>query len=248
MRVGLFIPCYVDQLFPNVGLAAATLLERQGVTVDYPQAQTCCGQPMANSGFPGDARPLAARFLEIFSGYDAVVCPSGSCTAMVREQYRSLLGDTPALRALQAKTFELCEFLHGTLRAQPKGRFPHKVGLLQSCHGLRGLRLGSGSERQVAPFDTPRSLLAGIEGLKLVDPKRADECCGFGGTFAVNQEAMSCAMGRDRLADFESAGAEVIAGPDVSCLMHLGSLAQREGRKVRLMHLAELLLEAEATA
>ena len=244
MQVGLFIPCYVDQLYPNVGLAAATLLERHGATVDYPEAQTCCGQPMANSGCNDDARPLAARFVEIFSRYEAVVCPSGSCTAMVREQYLHLLGDTPAVRAVVAKTFELCEFLAGTLHAQPKGRFAHKVGLLQSCHGLRGLRLGSGSERRVAPFDTPRALLAGIEGLELVSPTRPDECCGFGGTFSVNEEAMSCAMGRDRLADYEKAGAEIVAGPDVSCLMHLGGLARREGRPVRLMHFAELLLEA----
>ena len=244
MQIGLFIPCYVDQLYPKVGLAAAALLERHGATVDYPEAQTCCGQPMANSGCTDDARPLAARFVEIFSGYDAVVCPSGSCTAMVREQYTTLLGDTQAVRALQAKTFELCEFLAGTLKAKPKGRFAHKVGLLQSCHGLRGLRLGSGSERNVEPFDTPRALLAGIEGLALVSPDRPDECCGFGGTFAVHQEAISCAMGRDRLAGYERAGAEIIAGPDVSCLMHLDGLAKREGRPMRFLHLAELLVEA----
>lgn len=244
MEIGLFVPCYVDQLFPKVGLAAAALLERFGATVDYPQEQTCCGQPMANSGCQADARPLAARFVEVFARYEAVVCPSGSCTAMVREQYPVLLGDTPAVRAVTGKTFELCEFLHGKLQAKPKGRFPHKVGLLQSCHGLRGLRLGSGSERRVAPFDTPRSLLAGIEGLTLVDPKRPDECCGFGGTFAVQEEAMSCAMGRDRLSQYEEAGAEIIAGPDVSCLMHLGGLATREKRPIRTLHIAELLAEA----
>ena len=246
MEVGLFIPCYVDQLYPAVGLAAATLLERFGAKVDFPEDQTCCGQPMANSGCVDDARPLAEKFLRVFSRYEYVVCPSGSCTAMVRHHYQQFLAGQPGFEALKARTYELCEFLHDVLGAQPRGRFPHKVGLHQSCHGLRELRLASGSERRIAPFDKVRALLSGIEGLTLVQPARPDECCGFGGAFSVDEEAVSCAMGRDRIADHERAGAEIISGADASCLMHLEGLLRREKKPVRVLHVAQLLTEAMA--
>jgi L-lactate dehydrogenase complex protein LldE len=244
MDVALFVPCYVDQFYPRVGLATAEVLERYGVTVHFPEAQTCCGQPMANSGFFDDARPLARKMLEIFAPYDHVVCPSGSCTSMVRNHFETLLPDDPGVAALRAKTREFCEFLHDVLQVRPRGRFPHKVGLHDSCHGLRELRLGSGSERLVEAFSKVRTLLAGIEGLQLAELARADECCGFGGTFAVTEEAVSCAMGRDRIADHERAGAEVIAGADISCLMHLEGLIRRDRKKLRVLHVAELLEEA----
>ena len=241
MEVGLFIPCYVDQLYPQVGMATAKLLERFGVTVRFPEAQTCCAQPMANSGFFDDARPLAARMIDVFAGFDHVVCPSGSCTSMVRNHFPELL---PSAR--RVPVFELVEFLHDVLRVTPRGKFAHKVGLHQSCHGLRELRLGSGSERFVAPFSKTRELLKAIEGLELVELSRPDECCGFGGTFAVTEEAVSCAMGRDRIADHERAGAEIIAAGDMSCLMHMEGLLRRDRKPLRTMHLAELLLEATA--
>lgn len=244
MEVALFVPCYVDQLYPQVGLATAGLLERYGVTVHFPEAQTCCGQPMANSGFFDDARPLARKMVEVFAPYENVVCPSGSCTSMVRTHFPSLLPGDPGVAALRAKTRELCEFLHDVLGVRPRGRFEGKVGLHQSCHALRDLRLESGSERLVAPFSKTRALLQGIEGLELAQLARTDECCGFGGTFAVTEEAVSCAMGRDRIADHQRAGAEVITGVDMSCLMHLEGLLRRDGKKMRVMHLAELLEEA----
>src|SRR5438132_8045537 len=230
MDVALFIPCYVDQFYPRVGLATAEVLERHGVTVHFPEAQTCCGQPMANAGFFADARPLARKMVEVFAPYEHVVCPSGSCTSMVRNHFDPAL---PGVDGLRAKTRELCEFLHDVLKAKPRGRFPHRVGLHQSCHGLRELRLGSGSERAVPRFDKVRALLEGIDGLQLVELARADECCGFGGTFAVSEEAVACAMGRDRLADHQHAGAEIIAGADMSCLMHLDGLIRRDGRPLR---------------
>jgi L-lactate dehydrogenase complex protein LldE len=243
MDVALFVPCYVDQLYPRAGLAAAELLERHGARVHFPEAQTCCGQPMANAGFFAEARPLARKMVEVFEPYEHVVCPSGSCTSMVRNHFdRSL----PGVDALRAKTRELCEFLHDVLQIRPKGRFPHRVGLHQSCHGLRELRLGSGSERLVPPFDKVRALLEGIEGLQLVELARPDECCGFGGTFAVSEDAVSCAMGRDRIADHQRGGAEIIAGADMSCLMHLEGLLRRDGQPLRVMHVAELLAEATA--
>jgi L-lactate dehydrogenase complex protein LldE len=246
MEVALFVPCYVDQLYPRVGLATAELLERAGCTVRFPEAQTCCGQPMANSGFFDDARPLARKMLDVFEKYEHVVCPSGSCTSMVRNHFAQLLPDEPRLASLRARTHELSEFLHDVLQMKPRGRFPFRVGLLQSCHGLRELRLGSGSERLLPQFSKTRALLEGIEGLQLVEPSRPDECCGFGGTFAVSEAAVSCAMGRDRIADHLRAGAEVITGGDVSCLMHLDGLSRRDGRALRFLHIAELLAEAAA--
>ena len=248
MKVALFIPCYVDQLYPRVGLATATLLERLGVKVHFPEAQTCCGQPMANSGAWDDAAPLARKMLEVFAPYEHVVCPSGSCTSMVRNHFEMLLPGDARVPALRRKTFELCEFLHDVLQAKLPGRFPYRVGLHQSCHGLRELRLGSGSERRIEPFDKVRALLGGLEGLTLVSPQRPDECCGFGGTFAVTEEAVSCAMGKDRIADHQGAGAEIIAGADLSCLMHLDGLLRRQKSKLRVLHVAELLLEATGAA
>ena len=244
MDVALFVPCYIDQLYPRVGLATAELLERQGVRVHFPEAQTCCGQPMANSGFFDDARQLARKMLEVFSTYEHVVCPSGSCTSMVRNHYPELLPGDPKVAALRAKTRELCEFLHDVLQVRPRGRFDARVGLHQSCHALRELRMGSGSERLVPPYSKTRALLEGIEGLQLAELSREDECRGFGGTFAVSEEAVSCAMGRDRVADHERAGAEVITGADSSCLMHLDGLIRRDGKKLRVLHIAELLEEA----
>jgi len=246
MEVALFIPCYVDQFYPNVGLATVNLLERFGAKVEFPEAQTCCGQPMANSGCFSDAAPLARKFLTVFSRYQYVVCPSGSCTSMVRNHYANLLPEGPELTALRGKVFELCEFLHDVLRVAPQGRFPHRVGLHQSCHGLRELRLASGTERRIQSFDKVRDLLAGLDGIQLVDLARTDECCGFGGTFAVTEEAISCAMGKDRIADHERAGAEIIAGADMSCLMHLSGLLRRDRKPMRVMHVAEVLAEATA--
>lgn len=249
MKVGLFVPCYVEQCYPDVGMATVEVLERHGVEVDYPEDQTCCGQPMANSGCGDAARPLAERFLQIFGAYEHVVCPSGSCVAMVRAHYRGLLGSEPAsdqrLARVARSTRELCEFLVEVLKVErAPGRFAHKVAVHQSCHGLRELRLGSGSERRVAPFNKVASLLRGLAGIELVELARSDECCGFGGTFAVTEDAISCAMGRDRLADHERAGAEIVTSVDMSCLMHLDGLIRRDRRPLRVMHVAEILAAA----
>ena len=248
MRIALFIPCYVDQLYPRVGLATAQLLERLGVEVFYPEAQTCCGQPLANAGFDLDAALLARRFLKVFDGFDHVVCPSGSCTSMVRVHYPQLLHDHPALARVRARTFELCEFLVDVLGVtRLEGRFPHRVLLHQSCHGLRELGLGVPSERLVprAPGKM-ETLLASLSGIEILEAARRDECCGFGGTFAVLEEAVSCLMGRDRLAEQVAAGAEIVTGTDVSCLMHMEGLARRQGTPLRFCHVSEILAEATA--
>jgi L-lactate dehydrogenase complex protein LldE len=240
VRVALFVPCYVDQLWPDVGLAAAEVLEGHGVEVEFPEAQTCCGQPFANAGFPEPARALARRFVRVFGGYEHVVCPSGSCVAMVRHQYQKLLGAQAGSGASRVR--ELCEFLVevvGVRRAP--GRFPHRVGLHPSCHGLRELGLASPSERCEARFDRVAALLGSLEGLELVTPARSDECCGFGGSFAVLEPDVSCRMGLDRLAAHEAAGAEVLTSVDASCLIHLRGLAERRGSPLRVMHVAEIL-------
>jgi L-lactate dehydrogenase complex protein LldE len=251
MKVGLFIPCYVEQLYPGVGIATVEVLERLGVEVDYPEAQTCCGQPMSNAGCGEAARPLAERFVEIFGGYDHVVSPSGSCVAMVRTQYRALVGErvgAERLAKVERSTFELCEFLVDVLGIERlSGRFAHKVGLHQSCHGLRELRLGSGTERRIAPFSKVGALLSGLAGLELIELARPDECCGFGGTFAITEEAISCSMGKDRIADHERGGAEIVTSVDMSCLMHLDGLIRRNRRPLRVMHVAEILAAAGAT-
>lgn len=253
MKVGLFIPCYIDQCYPRVGMATVELLERHGVEVDYPVDQTCCGQPMANAGCGDAVRPLIERFARIFGDYEHVVCPSGSCASMVRVHYRGLVGDQarPELLArldhLVRSTRELCEFLVDVVKIERiSGRFAHKVGLHHSCHGLRELRLASGSERRIARFDKVGRLLAGLEGIELVEPARPDECCGFGGTFAVTEEAVSCAMGRDRLTDHAQRGAEIVTAVDMSCLMHLDGLIRRDRRPLRVMHVAEILAAATA--
>jgi L-lactate dehydrogenase complex protein LldE len=246
-RVGLFIPCYVDQFYPQVGMATLALLERYGCAVEFPEAQTCCGQPLANVGCFDDAKPVARRFLEIFGAYDYVVCPSGSCVAMVRCHYEELLHGEPEYAKLQSKTFEFCEFLTDVLNvSQILGRFPHKVGLHQSCHGLRELRLASSSEIVGESYGKARGLLESIEGVQITELSRSDECCGFGGTFSVSEEAVSCMMGLDRIEDHCRAGTEVLTSVDMSCLMHLAGLIRRKGLPMRVLHIAEILAGAEA--
>jgi len=242
VTVALFVPCHVDQLYPQVGMAALKVLERHGVKVEFPEDQTCCGQPMANSGCAEEARPLAERFLSVFGGYEYVVAPSGSCVSMVRNHYPDLLPASDELESVRRRTLELCEFLTDVLHVERvEGRFPHRVGLHRSCHGLRELRLSSGSERNVPAFDKVKGLLSGLEGITLLEPSRPDECCGFGGTFAVNEAPVSTLMGKDRLADHERMGAEIITGVDASCLMHLDGLIRRAGKSIRVRHVAELL-------
>ena len=248
MRTALFIPCYVDQLYPQVGVATARVLRRFGVTdLHFPAGQTCCGQPMANTGCTDDAAVLAQRFLDVFGEYDAIVAPSGSCVAMVKHHYAGLLGDAAAVEAVAHKTYELCEFLTKVLGVERMpGRFPHRVGLHNACHGLRELRLGSDSERVGPRFNLTKSLLEGLDGITFSELSRPDECCGFGGTFAVGEEAVSCLMGNDRLADHTAAGTEVLTAGDMSCLMHLDGLIRRQKLPLRVMHVAQIF-EAAAT-
>jgi len=242
MRIGLFIPCYVDQFYPDVGLATVEVLKQYDVTIDYPREQTCCGQPMANTGCREETRPLAHKFLKIFKDYPYVVCPSGSCVAMVRDHYREYLDGAPGFEELCGKTYELCEFLTDVLQVEHvPGAFPHRVGIHQSCHALRHLRLASSSECVGPTYSKMRRLLEGMDGIRFSELERPDECCGFGGTFAINEEAISCTMGLDRIADHQRAGTEVLTAPDMSCLMHLSGLLQRQNISMHVLHIAQIL-------
>ena len=249
MKVGLFVPCYVDAFFPEVAIATLELLERLGCEVGYPLEQTCCGQPMANSGCEADAAGAEALFVRNFAGFEHIVSPSGSCVHHVRDHLTAVPQDD-AVRAVRAHTWELVEFLHDVLgvREFPWAEFPHTVGLHIGCSSLRKLQLAKASEAVHADaFSKPRALLGAVKGLRFAEPARPDECCGFGGTFSVTEEPVSARMGYDKVLDHQRAGAEVIVSGDMSCLMHQKGCAERMGLPVRFMHIAQVLNGARLT-
>jgi len=242
MKVALFVPCYVDAFFPEVGVATLELLEKLGVEVDYPLDQTCCGQPMANSGCQSDAAAAEALFVRNFKGYEYVVSPSGSCVHHVRS-HLTAIEQTTAVREVRARTFELVEFVHDVLkvRAFPWAEFPHVVGLHNGCSSLRALGTAKMSEIAGRSFSKPMDLLRGVRGIAFVTPKRPDECCGFGGTFSVFEEPVSARMGYDKVTDHHHAGAEYIVSADMSCLMHQKGCAERLDLPIKFIHIAQIL-------
>ncbi|MEP7277895.1 MAG: (Fe-S)-binding protein [Bacteroidota bacterium] len=241
MTVGLFIPCYVDQFYPKVAIASLQLLEKLGCTVDYPLDQTCCGQPMANSGYEHLTQSCNQLFVKNFERYDYIVCPSGSCTLHIKDHLHDEANEEVA-KAIRGKVYELTEFLTDFLQVKSiRARFPHKVGMHQSCHGQRGLHISQMTELVAAPFSKPVQLLNMVDGLELIDLGRNDECCGFGGTFCVTEEAVSVKMGKDRVADHLQHGAEYITGVDMSCLMHMEGILKRQHKQVKVIHIAEIL-------
>lgn len=244
MRVALAVPCYIDQLRPRAAHAALTLLERLGCEVSLAFDAPCCGQPFANVGAEPEARAVAEVWARSAGPFDHVVMPSGSCVHHVRHQLPHLLASAEGAHAANA-TWELCEFLAGPL-AMPTlpGRFPHRVAMHLGCHAQRGLRLGGATELHTTVGGPMRTLLTGLEGLSLVALDRPDECCGFGGSFSVGEPEISASMGRDRLRDSTSHGAEVLVSSDASCLLHLEGLAARDLPALRTLHIAELLEEA----
>lgn len=241
MKVGLFIPCYIDQFYPKVAIATLELLEKLYIEVEYPLNQTCCGQPMANSGFANYGKETEQLFVSNFQEFDYIVCPSGSCTLHVKDHFAHM-EQTDAVKKVRGSVYELVEFLTDVVKVEKlETHFPYKVGYHSSCHGLRGLHLGSPSERRIAPFSKAHQLLHLVKDIELVELDRGDECCGFGGTFAVAEEAISVKMGKDRIADHRNHGAEVITGGDMSCLMHLEGLLKRQKSPIKVMHIAEIL-------
>jgi L-lactate dehydrogenase complex protein LldE len=244
MRVALFVTCLNDTLFPDTGRATVRVLERLGHEVVFPLEQTCCGQMHANSGYQLEAVPLVRRFVRVFGdpSFDAVVCPSGSCAAMVHDQYvrlAELSGDAELARAVGALTprvYELSQFLVDVLGVEDVGAyFPHQVTYHPTCHSLRLLKVG----------DAPLRLLRNVRGLRLVELPEATSCCGFGGTFAIKNADTSTAMLADKLRFVLDTGAEVCAALDNSCLMHIGGGLSRQRTGVRTVHLAEILAGTE---
>jgi len=241
MTVGLFIPCYVDQFYPQVAIASLQLLEKFGCTVVYPPGQTCCGQPMANSGYEHLAKSCNHLFIKNFAAYDYIVCPSGSCTLHIKDHLHDENNEAAAT-AIRGKVYELTEFLTDILQVKSiAASFPHKVGMHQSCHGQRGLHISQMTELVAAPFSKPLQLLKMVSGLELINLDRNDECCGFGGTFCVAEEAVSVKMGKDRVADHMQHQAEYITGVDMSCLMHMEGILKRQHQPVKVIHIAEIL-------
>ena len=237
MRVALFVPCYIDQFYPQVAVASLELLEKLGCEVIVPTDQTCCGQPMANSGFASSTEGCDANFTNNFEGFDYIVGPSGSCVLHLKEHH--------PLEKIRNSVYEICEFLTDVLKVSAlSATFPHRVGLHQSCHGQRGLRLSSMSELNEKPFSKLQDLLSLVNGVEVVMPEREDECCGFGGTFCVTEEAVSVKMGQDRIKEHAANAVDYIVGADTSCLMHMEGILRRQGSKVQVIHIVEILNHA----
>ncbi|MBD2716430.1 (Fe-S)-binding protein [Microvirga sp. STR05] len=241
MKVALFVPCYVDQFYPQVAIASLQLLEKLGVRAHFPKQQTCCGQPMANSGCEQDAKPVYHNFVDAFQDYDYVVGPAGSCVYHVRKHF-DIIEQTPAVQHVRTNTLELFDFIINVLGiTEIPGSFPHKVGLHLSCHGQRGLHQANESEMTPVRDGQLRRLLSGLQGLELTELTRNDECCGFGGTFCVSEAGISARMGQDRVQDHVRNGTQVLTGGDMSCLMHLEGIVRRQKLPVRVLHAAEIL-------
>lgn len=244
-RVAVMTTCMNDALFPDTPAAVVALLRRLGVDAEVPESQTCCAQPMVNTGYLDEAVPVVRNFADAFAGYDAIVTPSGSCAGCVRHQHGIVAkrsGDSAleeAARSGAARVWELSEFLVDVLGVTDVGaHYPHRVTYHPTCHSLRMLGVG----------DRPERLLRAVDGLELVPLPGAEQCCGFGGTFALKNSDTSVAMGRDKVAGVVASGADVLVAGDNSCLMHVGGLLGRDGSPIRVVHLAEVLASTRETA
>ncbi|HUA39797.1 MAG TPA: (Fe-S)-binding protein [Candidatus Sulfopaludibacter sp.] len=237
MKISLFIPCFVDQFYPQTGMSIVQVLERLGHSVAYPETQTCCGQPAFNSGYWDEARAVAERQIAVFRDAETVVIASGSCGAMVKVFYPELFHGHPCeaeARTLAAKTFEFSDFLVNKLGVLDVGaRFPGRVTFHDGCHGLRELGLKN----------PPRQLLRHVRGLELLEMKEAETCCGFGGTFAVKFPMISTAMGEVKCASIAGTGADYVISNDSSCLMQIRAVLDRQGKSIKTLHLAEVLAQ-----
>ncbi|MDJ0624230.1 MAG: (Fe-S)-binding protein [Desulfocapsaceae bacterium] len=236
-KVTLFVQCLVDSMFPEVGDAMVEVFDRLGVPMEYPEKQTCCGQPAFNSGYSREAKVAARRFIEIFADSEKIVCPSGSCVHMVRHHYPQLFADDPLELRMRVKEignrcYEFSEYLTDVLGAVNIGaEFPGKVTYHDSCHLLRGLGIR----------EQPRKLLNNVAGLELIEMNDSDICCGFGGTFSVNYPEISTALVDEKIDNILASGADYVVGCDVSCLMNIKGRLSRRGENVKVKHIAEVL-------
>jgi L-lactate dehydrogenase complex protein LldE len=235
MLISLFIACYNDTLFPETGKAVVQLLERLGHTVEFRAAQTCCGQMHYNTGYRPEAVSLMRHFIEVFRGAETICIPSASCVSMIRDHFPRMAAEAGLqgeVEDLLPRVFEFTELLVDKLGIVDTGAtYPHTVTLHTSCHSLRSLHIG----------DRPRRLLKAVRGLDLVELNSSDQCCGFGGTFAIKNAAVSCAMLAEKMQCILETGAEICTAGDNSCLMHIGGGLTRQGAPVRCVHIAEIL-------
>lgn len=243
MKVSLFITCLADQMYPEVGESVVRLLHRFGCEVDFPEAQTCCGQPAFNSGYQDEAREVARGWIRAFEHSDYIVSPSGSCTGMVHHYYPHLFKDEPEWLAkaerLVARTYEFSQFLVQVLGVEDvQASLPAKATFHPSCHAMRLLGVR----------EEPAKLLANVRGLELTPMSHQEDCCGFGGTFAVKMADMSEAMVCEKVKNITATGAEVLVGTDMGCLMNIQGRLNKEGKPIRVMHLAQVLMEGEKRA
>ena len=234
--VTLFVQCLVDVMYPEVGQAMLNIFDKLGIAVDCPTDQTCCGQPAFNSGYRQQARVAARRFIELFENKEAIVCPSGSCTTMVRHHYPQLFCDEPDWQrradSVADKTFELTQYLVDVLGIDDlKARYNGKITFHDSCHALRTLKIR----------EQPRRLIANIDGVELVEMSESERCCGFGGSFSVKYPEISTAMANDKANSIVATGASAVVGVDVSCLMNIQGVLSRRNSPVKVLHIAELL-------
>ena len=243
MKIGLFIPCFMNELYPNCGVATLKILKNLGLDVEYPMEQTCCGQAMSNSGCSKDMESLAHQFVNIFKKYDYIIAPTGSCVVTVKDHYKTFFGDDDKdYNKVKVSIYEICEFLHDIIKIQKiDAKFPYKVGLHNSCHGHRMLDLGTPTELNIPYNNKLKNLLEMVEGIELVTLNREDECCGFGGTFSITEPDISVAMGRDRVKDHIDSNAQFITGADMSCLMHMDGIINRENAPIKVKHITEIL-------
>jgi L-lactate dehydrogenase complex protein LldE len=237
MKVALFVPCFVDQMMPNVAMDAVRVLRRVGWQVEFPEDQTCCGQPAFNTGFWNDARHCAEHFVRVFAPYEYIVCPSGSCTSMVRTHYPDLLEHHPGRQQaidVGRRVYEFSEFLVRVAKVSDVGAaFPHSVTYHSACHANRELHVA----------DDARLLLKNVRGIDLRDLKAAEECCGFGGAFSVKFGMISAAMGDTKAGYIEATGAEYVTAVDPSCLMHIDGILRKTNRAPKTIHVASILAQ-----
>ncbi len=244
MKIGLFVPCFVNALYPEVAVDTYKLLKSFGYEVDYPQSQTCCGQPMGNAGFEQMSVHLAEKFVKLFGEghYDYIVGPSASCVAYIKDNYARFLGEKKD--EVADKVYDLCEFLHDIVKPTSlKARFPHKVSIQNSCHGVRLLHLSSPSEMTIPYYNKIKDLLSLVKDIEIAEPVPSDECCGFGGMFAIEETEVSRQMGMDKIQHHIDTGAEYIVGADSSCLMHQGGLIRKNKLPIKPIHLVEILAQ-----
>ena len=241
-KVGLFIPCYIDLVFPEVGIATLELLEKFDLDVSFPLDQTCCGQPMSNSGDEANSAGAERLFVSNFKDYDYIIGPAGSCVKQVRCHFDAI-DQTEQVKHVRKNTYELVEFLHDILQVQsfPWADFPHSVAIHNSCSSIRGLGLAKPSEIMGLYFNKTEALLKKVKRLVLVPVDRPDDCCGFGGTFCITDEAVSARMGLDKVNDHLRHGAEYVVSPDMSCLMHQQGVARRAEANLKYIHVAQVL-------